>query len=247
MAKTHILNGDALLAQLPDTISGKRIIMRECLMDGPVEMPSFAAFYKKRWSFLKELSGEFPFEEYEEKTISQIEAIKNLSANDSVYHWFEEDLFCQINLWFCLYILHEHSSLNQVFLVKPDQRSPYSFSFYNNQQLEDLYAEHQTIADLAPWSDLWKAFQNKDWLALKKLGASLNPQYSFLMPAIKAQLERLESETSYGRPLDKVMELVAEGKSFPEVFRSIYKSEAIYGFGDLQVKRLYDLARSTNK
>ena len=247
MADIHILNGDALLAQMPNTIPGKRLIIRECLMDGQVEMPSFAAFYKNRWSYLKELSGEFPFEEYEEKTISQIEALKNLSAEDSVYLWFEEDLFCQVNLWFCLYILHECSSVEQVYLVKPDHRSPYSFGFYNTQQLEVLLANKLRIFDLKPWSDLWKAYQNEDWLELKNLGASLNSQYPFLMPAIKAQLERLKTDSSYGRPLDMVMKLVAEGKSFPEVFRSIYKSEAIYSFGDLQVKRLYDLARSTNK
>ncbi len=247
MADIHILNGDALLAQIPDSIPGKRLVMRECLMDGPVASPSLEEFFRKRCSFLNELSGDLSFKEYEEKTISQINALKNSSTEDSLYLWFEEDLFCQVNLWFCLYILQEYSSIDQAFLVKPDHHSPYSFGFYNSQQLEVLYANKLTIINLKPWSDLWKAYQNEDWSELKKLGASLNPHYPFLMPAINAQLERLQTDTSYGRPLDMVMKLVAEGKSFPEVFRSIYKSETIYGFGDLQVKRLYDLARSINK
>ena len=34
--KFHVLNGDALKEQFPPTITGDIIVIRECLVDGPV-------------------------------------------------------------------------------------------------------------------------------------------------------------------------------------------------------------------
>lgn len=48
----HIFNGDQLLAQLSPEITGTHIVIRECLMDGPVAADTLHDFYKMRARFL---------------------------------------------------------------------------------------------------------------------------------------------------------------------------------------------------
>ena len=50
----HILNGDSLLFQFPPEIEGNRIVMREALMDGPINANSFDQFVEDRSRYLCE-------------------------------------------------------------------------------------------------------------------------------------------------------------------------------------------------
>jgi len=68
-----------------------------------------------------------------------------------------------------------------------------------------------------------------------------------MLPAIHAHLQRFPSETEtnkekLGRPKISLIQIMNELKSeeFAPVFREFSKRESIYGFGDLQVKRLFD-------
>lgn len=247
MRSIHILNGDALSEQFPSDFTGQRIILRECLMDGEASAEYWEAFYQERWQFLNKLTGGLSFEEYQSKSVSQIEAITKLSSEDTVFLWFEEDLFCQVNFWFCLHILLRFTSVQELYLVKPDEGNPYSFASCSRAQLRERFNQAEILSDLPSWSKLWPAYQLKDWASLEEIAQSLTKEWPFVLRAVEAQLARLEREAYLGRPMEKVLALVKEGMSFPEVFQTIWATEGIYGYGDLQVKQLYDRAQSLIK
>ncbi len=103
----HIFNGDQLLAQLSPEITGTRIVIRECLMDGPVAADTLHDFYKMRTRFL---TAEYPIgtiEEYHKNVVTEFERIQNIPPNSAIYLWFEDDLFCQVNCWLVLALLQD--------------------------------------------------------------------------------------------------------------------------------------------
>ena len=54
----HILNGDSLKEQFPNTIAGEQIIMRECLVSGNVKADSLDKFYQVRSEFIDNTFGD---------------------------------------------------------------------------------------------------------------------------------------------------------------------------------------------
>lgn len=216
-------------------------------MDGKISALEREAFYRQRWQYLNQLTGGLSFEEYQLKTVRQLEAITELSAGNKVFLWFEEDLFCQVNLWFCIHLLVESGSVAEIYLIKPDESSPYSFAFYAQRALMDLFYQAKRLNDPSKWSKLWTSYRDKDWPSLEKYALSLVRDYPFVLKAVQAHLARLEREGDLGRPMEMVLALVREGKSFAEVFQAMRATEGIYGYGDLQVKGLYDRALSLIK
>ena len=54
----HILNGDALKAQIPtDKITGNLIVCRECLIDGNIQGDSLMEFWDNRSEFMEKNYG----------------------------------------------------------------------------------------------------------------------------------------------------------------------------------------------
>ncbi len=60
--------------------------------------------------------------------------------------------------------------------------------------------------------------------------------------AIQARKDQLA-----GKPEDLIREIIRKSgaKSFGPIFREFHDKHAIYGFGDLQVKRLYDAVQNS--
>ncbi len=75
MKQVHFLNGDALLDQFTESISGERLVMRECLIEGPVQGDSLDSFYRDRLEFLQFEYGATE-EAYQTKTISQFKKLQ---------------------------------------------------------------------------------------------------------------------------------------------------------------------------
>ena len=59
---------------------------------------------------------------------------------------------------------------------------------------------------------------------------------------MKAHIERISTEENLGRPVQSLIQIMKEleTEEFEPVFREFCIRESIYGFGDLQVKRLFD-------
>jgi len=101
----HILNGDALKAQLPlDKIDGYFIICRECLIDGNITGDSLMEFWDNRTQFIEQTYGT-KGGKYNDLVLPQFQKILELTPNDEVNLWFGDDLFCLMNLCFMVYLL----------------------------------------------------------------------------------------------------------------------------------------------
>ncbi|MBT7655427.1 MAG: DUF1835 domain-containing protein [Flavobacteriales bacterium] len=136
----HIFNGDQLLAQLSPEITGTRIVIRECLMDGPVAADTLHDSYKMRARFLTTKYPIGTIEEYHKNVVTEFERIQNIPPNSAIYLWFEDDLFCQVNCWFVLALLQDQVGY-QLYLIRLDARSPYAFSVYTSEELKGLFQQ----------------------------------------------------------------------------------------------------------
>ena len=107
----HLLNGDQLAHQLQGaSYFQTHLVFREALIVGPVKSTSLDAFWKIRTEFIAASYGATA-EEYAQKTVSEIERLPALPEDAEICLWFEDDLFCQVNLWFMLSVIADKPKL----------------------------------------------------------------------------------------------------------------------------------------
>jgi len=239
----HILNGDALKEQFPKAVSGELIVTRECLVDGNVQGNSLAELFTNRAKFLESYQ-EVPSGEYFKTTVPEITKIVDIPAGATIYCWFEEDLFCQVNFWFVLHLLAKKLSAENVYLVRPNKGNEYSFGHMNSDSLIAAFHQATLISDedIQKLSKLWRFYQNENHDEMLEIAKKYSNRYNFLMPAIRAQIDRMPDCNGLGQPERSLLAIMNELKTeaFPPVFRLFHQREGIYSFGDLQVKRMFD-------
>ena len=250
----HILNGDSLKEQFPKTIQGKIIVAREALVDGNVEGESLEEFYETRANFISSHYAGYSKEDYFEKTVSEFEKIQAIPSEVDINLWFEDDLFCQVNFWFVVHLLNKNGQKNSIFLVRPKEHTQYGFGGLDETELISIYENRLAITQnqLDKIALLWEHYKNNDTEKLlqtaKELDQEVPKNYAFMLPAIYAHLQRFPSEGKLDRPTKSLIQIMKDLKSeeFAPVFREFAKREAIYGFGDLQVKRLFDEVKNSS-
>ncbi len=237
----HILNGDALKSQLPTTISGEIIVARLCLVDGPVAAASEEDLYKIRAAFISENYPGFSKMDCLNNTVSEMGKIKEIPEKSTVNLWFEDDLFCQVNFWFILHLLFQNNQDYNIYLVRPKADSAYSFGEMNQSELVQALDNKLIISKEAQilLSQFWRLYQQNELSQLLKLAGELESEFPFLLPAIRAHQDRCVQP---GRPKAAILSIMEEldTDAFGLVFQAFCQREKIYGFGDLQVKRLFD-------
>ena len=140
---SHILNGDALKLGFPKGILGELIIVRECLMEGDVSGRDLDGFFGSRVSWLGEAYNESRIN-YKRRVKQEFEKILNLDKKSEINLWFEEDLFCQVNLWFVCYLL-KLIDAESVYLMMPESQDRYGFGSYDKDGLEQLYKNREVF------------------------------------------------------------------------------------------------------
>lgn len=212
---------------------------RECLVDGPVFGETLDEFLQTREKFISETYEEPG--EYAASTIPEIKKIQAIEKGD-VYLWFEEDLFCQVNFWFICSLLYK-KDIN-VFLVLPGTSIELGFAGLNAEGLVDAFNKRIPLSaiNVNQFAILWFAYQRDDIERLLKMGVQVQSDFPFVMPAIEAHLDRRSSENASGKPGQIIAEIMDEKATehFATIFREFSKRAAIYGFGDLQVQRIYE-------
>lgn len=93
---------------------------------------------------------------------------------------------------------------------------------------------HQAIASL------WTLYTENNFERLNQVGWQLKENYPFLPEVVKAHEQRQSKESFKERPLASLIRIQNDlnTREFEPVFQEFCKSEPIYGFGDLRVKRL---------
>ncbi len=241
----HILNGDSLAYSFQDAkIGGKIIVMRESLIAGDLYPEDHEDFWRSRANYMG-----ITFTEYHKKILSEFEKIMNAPDLSEFNLWFEYDLFCQVNMWFVISMLNNLPIRKTVYVVYTsflDRTSPQFWNGYGKANTADLnHAFTNRIrlnqVDIHLGQALWKAYKLHSLEQLTKLSRHQSSAYPFLGEVVKAHVDRFPRDGSKGRP-EKVIEYIIQNISsdFNTVFTEFWKRESIYGFGDIQVKNLYD-------
>lgn len=240
MSQYHILNGDSLNDRFPKEIDGSIIIMRECFIDIPLNGISEKELLHNRPQFLSDRYDEISNHDYEIKTIQELQKIQSIPNNAAIHLWFEDDLFCQANLWFTIrYILKLDLNCN-LFLVRPNNNLAYGFAGLTKEGLLKALENRIPITKPVLFQQLWFAYIDGDKEKVAAVAQLLKNDFPFIEAAISAHLERIPTKENPGRPINTIKTIINElnTEQFAPVFKEFCKREAIYGFGDLQVKAL---------
>lgn len=235
ITKHHILTGDSLAGTFRRTgIEGNVIVSRECLIDGPVSDDDLPLFWKKRSEYVRD-AFHADADEYISNVKSEFDKIDDIAADDEVNLWFENDLFCQANMWFTISLLNKRS-IRKIYRVSPIIRSNKweGFGRHTANDLLQCYENRQPFArgDFKLGENLWDAYRKADVVALAFLSKSLSPCFPSLEEVCKAEMERKRN----ARPRKVLEDLLAKGYTdFSDIFTQFSQTEGIYGYGDLQV------------
>ena len=249
----HVLNGDCLLENIASiNLDGEVIIARECLIDGELHGNTLTDFWETRAKYIESVYGE-KRENYFNRVAGEFEKLLTISDNSEVNLWFEHDLFCQTNLWFVISLLYPKADKLTFYIVYPciDKQNDLwkGFGYSDKKSLQAAYAEKYKlgIKDIELANSLWIAYKKNDLKEIEELSLTESSGFHYLQQVCKTHMERFSVCGQKGRP-EKAIEEIIKDKSttdFNEVFVAFSEREGVYGFGDAQVKILFD--RITNQ
>ncbi len=242
----HVLNGDALIDRfIASGISGEIAVARECLIDGDLRGDTLPDFWQSRALYL---AGTFQAEKetYFKNVVPEFNKLLAAPDGSEFNLWFGYDLFCRANMWFVISLLQSVPVQKKVFVVYPSFLAAADiWQDFGSARAEDLKTAFQNRiefleADLKLGTDLWNAYKNNDFSKLEKLSSSSSPCFPYLKEVCKAHIDRFPL-SGKGRPEQILEDIIHHtGPDFYSVFREFSKREGIYGFGDDQVKQIYD-------
>ena len=248
----QILNGDSLAQGFPVAQTGGEIIVvREALIDGSLDGTGLGEFWQTRAGYVGISS-----DEYRTRVASEFEKILRAPPGSEFNLWFEYDLFCQVNMWFVLSLIASLPSPKQVWAVYPSFLSwkhPHFWSGFGAATAGELL---KSFRDRIPLNKneiqlgqrLWQAYKNSNLEELTKLSAYKSASLPYLQPVVQAHTDRFPQEGAKGRPESILEEIIRTGPGdFQSVFVAFSKREPIYGFGDNQLKAIYDRVRKDVK
>ncbi|MEM1122933.1 MAG: DUF1835 domain-containing protein [Bacteroidota bacterium] len=240
----HILNGDALKDQIPtDKIAGHFIICRECLIDGPLEGASLIEFWDNRAAFIEKNYGT-KSGTYNEVVLPEFQKILELDQNEVVNLWFGDDLFCLMNLCFVVYLLDTIGHQNNIFLVKAQTENWLEFGGMSPSELTAAYDAKKPLTkeEFDLLLNCWAAFQQNDLAQLQTLAKTPTNSFPFLSEVLQAHIDRFPVNGDLGRPQRRLQAIQSQLQTtkFGEIFQVFNQTEGVYGFGDLQVRAMYE-------
>ena len=237
LALQHGADGVELDAKL--TIEGEVIVCREAFISGPIDATDIEQFWNERAAYILSEYGEDEIA-YHEKVADPLNTLFDADGDDDFNLWFEYDVFCSVNLWFCLNALNGSGA--KVFRVAPsileEEERWDGFAFFNRKDLISCYTERQLLSPHAidQGAKLWTAFAIRDNKQLRDLSA--DPKYFPYLHEIANAVVEMDT-----RPRSIVREILSEGKKeLQDVYLEFQLRAREYGFGDLQVERLIDQA-----
>ncbi|MCA1589114.1 MAG: DUF1835 domain-containing protein [Acidobacteria bacterium] len=238
--KYHVLPGDAYVETFRETnLKGEIIVCREALIEGPVEVENLEEFWLEREKYFAVADTEYNFGE---KVKAEFEKLRSLPENSEVNLWFEYELFCQANYWFCIHLLRETKT--RVYRIAPVVRTENEvwkgFGKMGAQEMKTCFESRVELksADVEIGNDLWQAYRERNHARLLELSTLVSEAFPFLREVCKAEVEK------GFRPLNTIRDIKEHGfQDFKDVFRKFAEREPVYGYGDVQVKRL--IAKAT--
>lgn len=239
----HIVNGDCLAKQLTNTdYSQNLIICRECLVDGDVAADNLTKFWQVRANHIATAYGAT---NYDDKVIKELNKVSSIPSHAEVCLWFEDDLFCQVNLWFIVTLFSSltNITLYRVFPPKSNHNHWQGFADCDAKMLSQCHLakikfSHQ---DKTLAINLWHAYQKNDLDTLMTLANSHSNCFRYLKEVCQAQADRFSYQQGIPSKFEQIVtDIFANTADFNTAFKLFSEQHGIYGLGDLQMKIIYD-------
>ncbi|MFY0672622.1 MAG: DUF1835 domain-containing protein [Bacteroidia bacterium] len=241
ITEVHVLNGDALRKQLPQTVEGKRIVFRESLIEGPLKVELNDDFFEERANFLS-ASYEISKEEYFERSKAELDKIKQVKRDAHVNLWFEHDAFCQVNLWFACKVLHEKKFTGKAFLVLPNKQDDLWIGFGSHSE-EALNKAYYNRILLSPFElkELAKCWEPYALSFFRRLITQVKKSMHILPYSedVARSIAELKMKNLIFNFIKKALENDPK-VSFSSVFKSFWDEYGMLGLGDGILKNEYD-------
>jgi hypothetical protein len=224
----HLLNGDATAAVFPASLPGDRAVWRDIMVEGPAVDDARA-----RARVLAPRLG-IEVEDYEQQWRDSRATLETAAGHDEVVLWFEQDLFCAVNLWF---VLARLPSTARVSLVFPALTGSFrGLGTLTAGDFPALYAERTplSVTARADGVALWTAYAAAEPTAMTRLSARL----PFASDAARLHLGRFPSADD---GLDEIEAatlgtLLSGARTFTELFVAVMHAPPRHrhGMGDVQ-------------
>ncbi|MFL6375680.1 MAG: hypothetical protein ACJ73D_13515 [Pyrinomonadaceae bacterium] len=236
----HVLPGDAQVAEFTAAgLDGEVIVCREALIDGPIHAEDLDQFWDQRARFIVAEYGEDEIA-YHDNVARDLARLQEVEAGDEVNLWFEYELFCAANMWFCLSLLNDARAT--VYRVEPFGRAlEERWDGFGGFTADDMRAAHALRTLLSAehvtlGGELWEAYRQRDHAKLKELAARCDTDcFPYLTEVVAAVAE----EDIY--PLEVLKEIRSRGVTdFNSIFAEFKKGAGVYGYGDTQVQKLLE-------
>lgn len=239
----HILNGDSLAYTFREAnIPGEIVVTREALIEGNLAGDNLTEFWQNRANSLG-----ISLAEYESVSVSEFNKIINAPDNSTFNLWFGYDLFCQANLWFILSLIDDLKIKKEVYMVYPSFLAEADiWQEFGCADTDDLRLSLSNKVrfegqDFQLASELWKAYKSQNLDTLAQLSERKSACFPYLKEVCKAHIERFATDEQAGRPERVLRGILQKGETdFYAVFRKFSAQEGVYGFGDSQLKPIYD-------
>lgn len=241
----HILNGDSLAYSFPDSkIKGDIIVAREGLIEGDLSGNDLQELWRSRANYMGLTDAE-----YHHNVVREFEKIINSPDNTEFNLWFEYDVFCQVNMWFTIFIINSLPIKKKVYAVYTsyiDRNNKYFWNGFgpaNPDELKICFADRIPLnsVDLQLGHDLWYAYKSNNLEELIRIAENQSLAFPYLQEVVNAHLDRFPKDGIKGKPERVIEDIIQNGSTeFQEVFKEFWERESIYGFGDTQLKHLFD-------
>lgn len=233
-ALLHILNGDGAVAPFLDaSILGEAVVWREAMMMGPCPGGEPRdAFLDLRANHLAEAYGANPLETRLDLA-KMDKRLDRLGDVDEVILWFEDDLFCHVNLWYLLERIDADVALSLVCgEERPGECEPEDF--------DRLFDQRRPVGEAtrSAGRELWRAYaSDTPERAAALVLAGKMPGLPFASAALRLHLERFPApHTGLGRIQRRILDYGVLGADrFGDLFRRFLSDEAAYGIADAQL------------
>jgi len=257
----HITNGDITTNYLKKiNFPGSFITWREMLSEGKTTSDiGSESFWKNRFEFLK-TSYNISKKHFIDFTLKEYRNLCNEKKQDEIVLWFEQDLFCQINMLAVISWLKRYRKGYQISLVCSGKinvvKKKIDLSKLKAIQTQQQYKNRIELKqDDIEYADyIWQLYCSNSPLRLETV-YKFNPTSPFkhLVAAIEAHLQRFPSIENGLNRIENTILKIAENQKFTsknKFISGLIKEEKIYGFGQVQynhhLKSLNTLFTSLN-
>jgi hypothetical protein len=256
----HILNGDATAAVFADAkLSGDVLVWCDILVEGPLTAGwTKPAALASRAAYLAERFG-IDAAQYVSGVHAQEDGLASALKHDEVVLWFEQDLFCAVNLWYVLAWFARRPAA-RLSLVYPPTDEVRGLGVRAPAELSALYGERRPVTTpmLALGRRAWEAYTDADPRVAGSLASggspvsrgslasqssvsqrSSVPQENAALPFVREALRcHFGRFPSVGTGLNEVeaatLDALAGGaQRFGDLFRAVTADE--HGMGDVQL------------